>query len=165
MKKLALLAAAALFAPGLALAQTSVAAGQSYVPPALPNTTPSDLVQDLPQGNPAVGNKYVTLGQIAGAPSYTLASPLTGASLTFANNQDLFELTPAGTISTLTVTLAPAPSDGQTECINTSQTVTTLTVNANTGQTLVTANTSPLAIGVSQCWQYVASNASWYRYR
>jgi hypothetical protein len=165
MKKLALLASIALLAlPGLALAQTSTAASQSYIPPALPNTTQTDLLQDIPGGNPAVGNKYVTIGQVAGAPSYVFNVPLTGFSLTFANNQDWFILNPATTpLATGSIALAPVPSDAQRNCIvDSTGAVTALTVTASSGQTVVGAPTA-LAAGASVCFTYVASQATWFK--
>ncbi len=163
MKKLALLALLSLFVvPGLACAQTSTAAAQSNIPPALPNTTQTDLIQDLPLGNPAVGNKYVTIGQIAGAPSYIYNVPLTGFSLTFANNQDWFILNPAGTLATGTVTFAPAPSDAQRECVVSTQTQTAITFTANNGQSVVGAP-SALVANTAACFTYVALTATWYK--
>jgi hypothetical protein len=157
---LALLAASALF--GVAHAQPFVPNNTPIPVPFLPNTTQQDAIQDVPRGVPQAGNQYVTIGQIAGAPSYTFNVPVTGFALTFANNQDWFVLNPAGTLAAGTITFAPNPSDAQRECVVSSQAVSTATFTANSGQTVVGAPTA-LAAGTSVCFVYVAPVATWFR--
>lgn len=131
-------------------------------PPLLANVTPQDLFQDIPGGNVSVGNFYVTAAQIAGVPGYTKSVPLTAFSLTFTNTQTDLILNPAGTLATGTITAAPMPSDGQRECVLSTQIVTALTWNANAGQTINNAPTA-LAANVPVCFTYSAANLTWDR--
>lgn len=143
----------------------SAIAQYSNIPPQapiLPNVTPTDLFQDIPGGNVTIGNQYVTAAQIAGVPGYVKAVPLTAFSLTFGNSQTSLVLNPAGTLATGTITAAPMPSDGQRECVLSSQIVTALTWNANTGQTINNAPTA-LAANVPVCFTYSLSNLTWDR--
>lgn len=131
-------------------------------PPVLSSVGTTDLFQDIQGGNVSVGNFYVTAAQIAGVPGYTKTVPLTGFSLTFANTQTDMILIPAGTLATGTITTAPSPSDGQRECVLSSQTQTALTFTANTGQTVTDGPTALVAM-TPVCMTYSASNATWNR--
>ena len=148
-----------------ALGATAVAQNIKNVagrPPTLSVVTATDLFQDIPGGNVSVGNFYVTAAQIAGVPGYTKVVPLTGFSLTFGNSQTDMILNPAGTLATGTLITAAAPSDGQRECVLSSQTQTALTWTANTGQTINNAPTALVAM-VPVCITYSASNLTWDR--
>lgn len=93
---------------------------------------------------------------------YTYNAPAAAASITIANGAQALVLDPAGTIATLTVTLAPAPKDGESVIISSSQIVTTLTLSPNAGQTISNAATS-LTAGGSCRYLYRAANTKWYR--
>ncbi len=69
-------------------------------------------------------------------------TPVTGFSITIANNTSILMLTPAGTLATGTITMPTTPIQGQIIRVCTSQTVTALTVSANAGQTLTGAPTT-----------------------
>lgn len=162
----------ALFGFGLGMLVASLAGqahAQPYVPinnpvpvPYLLSVNPNDAIQDVPHGAPATNNYYVTPGQISGVTSYIYNVPLTGFALTFANNQDLFVLNPAGTLATGAFTFAPSPSDGQRESVVSTQAVTAATFTANTGQSVVGAPTA-LAAGVTVTFTYIALTATWYK--
>lgn len=130
--------------------------------PVLPTVNTDDLFQDIPHGSPVIGNQYVTAAQIAGVPGYVKVVPLTGFSLTFANTQTDMILNPAGTLATGTLITAPNPSNGQRECVLSSQTQTALTWTANTGQTINNAPTALVAM-VPVCLTYSSSNLTWDR--
>lgn len=92
---------------------------------------------------------------------------------TMTNNVCVELLVPAGTIASFTVTMPPAPLDGQIYRITSTQTVTALTVSANTGQSM--AGTTPTALTPSAtsstgyAWVFKAAAQggqaanSWYR--
>lgn len=163
MKRFALfglLAASALF--GLAHAQPYVPNNSPVPVPYLQTLTPNDAVPDVPRGTPSANGYFVTPGQISGVTSYVYNVPVTGFALTFANNQDLFVLNPAGTLATGTFTFAPNPSDGQRESILSTQIVSAATFTGNTGQSVVGAPTA-LAAGVTVTFTYVALTATWYK--
>ncbi len=69
------------------------------------------------------------------ASGFDFAVPLTGFTLTMQTGT--LVLNPAGTLATGTVTLPLNPPDGAVAEISSTQTITALTVNANTGDSLV----------------------------
>jgi hypothetical protein len=68
---------------------------------------------------------------------------------------------PAGTLATGTITMPAAPADGMTITFSSTRTITALTVNANTGQSIVSA---PTVLPANQVGAYVyrLSNTTWY---
>jgi len=94
--------------------------------------------------------------------SYAYSVPVTGFSITIPNNLNVYIINPAGTLSTGTFITPSAPYDGQLIRITSSQTVTTLTITANSGQTVVGAPstiTSTTPFGFT----YRLTNTTWYR--
>ena len=89
-------------------------------------------------------------------------TPTTGFSYTIIANAQGVILNPAGTLATGTVTMPASPSDGMTVTISTTQTITTLTLSGNTGQTVSNAVTT-LSIGTAVSYYYRLSNTTWYR--
>lgn len=156
-----------LFAAALVLsALGGLAIAQQVTLPQVQTVGPTDLFQDIPRGAPGGGtNYYATAGQIAGVPSYVQVVPLTAFTLTFGNSQTWYLLNPAGTLATGTITMAPAPADGQRECVVSTQTQTAITFTANTGQTISTNPAIPTALvaGTPVCFTFVAASATWFR--
>jgi hypothetical protein len=93
--------------------------------------------------------------------SYDYQASTTGFSYTFAAGTTNLVMNPAGTLATGTITMPAAPSDGMTITFSSSQAITALTVNANTGQSIVGAPTALLA-GGSAIIIYRLSNTTWY---
>lgn len=93
---------------------------------------------------------------------YRVDTPTTGGSVTISDSLPTEILNPAGTLATLTVTMSAAPVDGQIERILTTQTVTTLTVSPNSGQTVLGAPTTT-TVSNGYAWQWVASLSTWVR--
>lgn len=85
----------------------------------------------------------------------------TGFSYTFAAGVQLLLAVPAGTLATGTVTMPASPVDGMNITITSTQQITALTVNANTGQSIVGGATT-LAAGGSQTFVYRLANTTWY---
>lgn len=152
MKKYLLAGLGLLVLCAAALAQTAQA----------PVIHTNDLIQIVPNGAASAQAQFATPAQIAGVPGYVKTVPLTAFSLTFANSQVWFLIVPAGTLATGTFTTAPNPSDGQRECVRSTQTQTAVTITANTGQTMNGAITAMTA-NTSYCWTYVAAEAVWYQ--
>lgn len=94
--------------------------------------------------------------------SYSLQVPLTGFSITIGTGINQLILNPAGTLATGTVIMPLVALDGQTVRISAEQTITALTVSANTGQTIVRAPTT-LAQDGSVTFMYKLSTLTWYR--
>ena len=93
--------------------------------------------------------------------SYDYQVPTTGFSYTFAAGVQTLILNPAGTLATGTITMPASPSDGMTITFTSSQQITALTLNGNTGQTVVGAVTFlPAKAGVT--YVYRTTGASWY---
>jgi hypothetical protein len=94
--------------------------------------------------------------------SYSYQQPVSGFSLTIADNCGRLILDPAGTLATGTVTLAAHPKDGQLCRLASTQAITTLTLAPNTGQSVAGALTTISANGSAQ-YLYRAANTTWYR--
>lgn len=89
-------------------------------------------------------------------------SPSTGFSQTIANNCTTLLLKPSGTLASGTVVMPAAPVDGQIARVLSSQTITTLTVSPNSGQSVVGA---PSTVGPSAPFSmiYDLASTAWYR--
>lgn len=85
----------------------------------------------------------------------------TAFSYTFAAGTQTLIINPAGTLATGTVTMPAAPADGMVIWVTTTQQIVALTVNGNTGQTVVSKVTS-LAPNQAVAYLYRASNTTWY---
>jgi hypothetical protein len=87
----------------------------------------------------------------------------TAFSYTFAAGTQILVINPAGTLATGTITMPAAPADGMTITFSSTQTITALTVNANTGQSIVSA---PTVLPARQAGAYIyrLSNTTWYPY-
>jgi hypothetical protein len=150
---------AALLVAGAVLAQT-------FSVPLITTLAPSaDVVQVLPSAIPTAQNKYVVSGLVAGAPLYqNLGVITTGNTYTFTHGVQRMFAQPAGTLAAVTLTTEASPNDGQIECFTSGQTTTSLTWNANTGQTI--NSSAGISAGVANtaiCLQYSVAAASWFR--
>ena len=92
---------------------------------------------------------------------YDYQTPTTGFSYTFAAGTTVLVMNPAGTLATGTITMPAAPADGMTITFSSTQTITALTVNANTGQSIVSAATV-LPARQATTYVYRLSNTTWY---
>jgi len=98
-------------------------------------------------------NRYKTIENV---------TPTAGTTITVSDTTRYYVMTPAGTLATLTVKMPANPVDGQEVWISSTQVVTTLTHQANTGQTLNGALTT-IAVNGFGAWVYKLSNTTWYR--
>jgi hypothetical protein len=98
--------------------------------------------------------------------SWTNPTAITGGSVTIPNGITNYVLRPAGTLSSLTITMPSAPKEGQLLRISSSQTITTLTLSGAGGQTISNAPTA-LTISTTGSYGYAfiwsAVQATWYR--
>jgi len=84
-----------------------------------------------------------------------------GFSYTFPAGIQVMVITSSSTLSSGTVIMPAAPSDGMTITINTISQINTLTISPNTGQTINSLITFfPAKTTISYIYQ--ASNATWY---
>jgi hypothetical protein len=90
-------------------------------------------------------------------------TPVTGFSITIPNGTPGLVLTPGGTLATGAVILPAIAVDGFVQRITTSAAITTLTVTANTGQTLAVAYSTTLAAAATIAFQYAVATATWTR--
>ena len=77
-------------------------------------------------------------------------APVSGFNATIpstANNENIYAMTPAGTLASGTLTMPAGAVLGQLVSISTSRAITALTLNANTGQTIQNAPTTLAAGG------------------
>jgi hypothetical protein len=89
-------------------------------------------------------------------------TPATGFSQTITNTTTFLVIEPTGTLATGTVIMPASPVDGQVVTLTTTQTITTLTHNPNTGQTLKGALTT-ITANSNAAWIYKTSTTTWYR--
>lgn len=101
---------------------------------------------------------------------YVYNAPLTGASITLTAPTRRLIIDPAGTIAALTVVFPAATTliDGQLFNMCTTQIVSSLTLTAGSGTTILNGPTAllvPVATGGASCpgWLYHTANTSWYR--
>jgi hypothetical protein len=92
----------------------------------------------------------------------TYNAAITGFSLTISNDVDHFTLEPAGTLATGTIVMPATAYDGFVVAIMSTQTITALTLNANTGQSII-GGVSTLTANQPVHYIYRASNTTWYR--
>jgi len=108
----------------------------------------------------ANGN-FITVKAVADQ-SKSVQVPTTGFSITVADNISALILNPAGTLATGTITMPATPIDGQIIRFSSSQTITALTVSANSGQTISGA---PSTMGATLPFAYIyhLAGTNWYR--
>ncbi len=94
--------------------------------------------------------------------NYSLQVPIDDFSLNYPPNKRLLILDPAGVLNTGLIVLPIDAIDRDKITVTSSQTITALTVQAASGQTLKNAPTS-LTGGASFSYVYSASNLTWYR--
>jgi hypothetical protein len=95
--------------------------------------------------------------------SYDYQVPTTGFSYTFAAGVQTLILNPAATLATGTVTMPAAPADGMVITFSSTKQITSLTVAANSGQTINNAITL-LAAGQSASYIYHAASTAWFSF-
>lgn len=144
------------------LALTGAVLSQTISIPQVQVVNPNDLIPIVPRGVPSAQGQFATPAQITAQSGYYKSIPGAGFTFIFGNSQTFAAFNPAGTIATGTVTLAPNPSDGARECIFTTQTITSLTINANTGQTINNAVTT-LVANTGVCYLFSLSTLAWDR--
>lgn len=93
--------------------------------------------------------------------AYDYQTPTTGFSYTFAAGTQVLVMQPATSLATGTITMPASPADGMTITITTTVPIAALTVNANTGQTIVGGGV--MYLGASNSLQYVyrLSSTTW----
>jgi len=93
--------------------------------------------------------------------SYDYQVLTTGFSYTFATGTTTLIAQPAGTLATGTITMPAFPADGMVVTFMTTQQVTAVTVQGNTGQSLV-GGASQLIANQPLSYIYRLSNTTWY---
>ncbi len=136
--------------------------GQTISIPTVTNVGPTDIIAINPNGAPRSTNIYATPPQLAAQLGYYKSAPATGFTYTFGANVVEALFRPSTTLSTGSITMAANPNDGQPACFWSKNIVTTLTVAANTGQSINDAVTTVGAAGHA-CYVYSLSNATWDR--
>ncbi len=140
------------------------AIAQTYTPAIVPNVSGSaDLVQVIPNGSASAQSVFAYAGQIGSVEKFVYGGTIsTDPAYTFPNGNTLWTGHAAGTITTVTLTTEPNPTDGKRECYVLDQITSTLTWTANTGQTIGTNVKGAGALGIPVCIIYKASVATWY---
>ena len=139
------------------------------------NVSPASAVATLGNPNAQIGGTYsggVFTAAAPGTPAQGVMfvqTPLTGFNLQIPNppqpqNKLYVLLEPAGTLATGTLVLPVAPADGADLYLESTQTITTLTVQASPGQSTINIPGSfTLNAGASQHITWSAQLNSWFR--
>ena len=93
--------------------------------------------------------------------SYDYQTPSTGFSYTFAAGTQMLFMVPAATLATGTITMPSAPADGMMITFSSSQQITALTLQGNTGQSISGAVTF-LPAQTAASYVYRLANTTWY---
>ena len=93
--------------------------------------------------------------------AYDYQTPSTGFSYTFAAGVQTLLMVPAATLATGTITMPAAPADGMMVTFSSSQQITALTLQGNTGQSISSAVTF-LPAKAAAAYVYRLSNTTWY---
>jgi len=145
----------------LALLATSVAAQNTV--PSVPFSDVNTLIPVVPQGAASAKTVTAPLPVVTGVHGYANAlAAVTAWTHTFSNAEEYFMMQPSGTLANGTIITAPSPGDGQRECFFSTQTQSSITWTANTGQTLSGAPTAGVA-NTPVCMIYDKADAAWYR--
>lgn len=96
------------------------------------------------------------------SPSVSYATPTSAATLTAPAGSGGYVLDPTGTLASLVVTAPPSPLDQQIFELTSTQTISNLTVNPASGQSLDGGAVNLLANG-GVAWRYLAVKSTWYR--
>jgi len=94
--------------------------------------------------------------------SYSHQVPSTGFAITLSAANHITILEPAGMLASGTITMPAAPIDGQRVRVASTAAITSLTVAANSGQSILNAPGS-LTAGQAFEFLYRGANATWYR--
>jgi len=89
-------------------------------------------------------------------------TPSTGFNVTIANTTGKYIMVPSGTLATGTITMPATPVDGQQVTLSSTQTITALTQNPNSGQAIF-GSVGTLTSNTPVSWVYRAANTTWYR--
>jgi hypothetical protein len=118
-----------------------------------------DLIQEVLTSS--ANNVFAgAVGATTLAETPQIVTPLTGFTNTIANGVSVYLMTPAGTLATGTLTMPAAPVANQFVTIMSSHTITALTLNANTNQTISNA---PTALTANTSVQFFFNGTNWYR--
>lgn len=93
---------------------------------------------------------------------YNHQTPNTGFDIEIDDEVGTLVLEPGGTLATGTITMPATPYDGQVQRICTTQTITSLSVESNVGQTIKNPP-STLSAGSGCGFIYRSTNTTWYR--
>jgi len=85
----------------------------------------------------------------------------TGFSYTFAAGTQTLIINPAGTLAAGTITMPASPADGMVITVTTTQQITALTLNGNTGQSVNTSTTF-MSAGSALAYIYRLSSTTWF---
>lgn len=157
-----------LFGAAIAAALFGSAAYAGGLWPTLPQATQLTGSENIPADTGLPNGaypqtEYLSLQQI-GSIFMQQSSPLTGTTIVAANATQLVDVTPAGTLAALTIDLPVAPVNGQVFGVFSSQILTSLTLTAASGQTIVGNSTTLIgAVNTHVEFVYQASNSTWYR--
>jgi hypothetical protein len=105
----------------------------------------------------------VQFGKWQSDTSFDYTTPATAFSYTIPDGAGAAVLNPSGTLSSGTITMPAKPNNGQIVHISCTQIITTLTLSANSGQSIKNAPAT-IAAGGHLSYIYRTSDTTWYVY-
>lgn len=129
--------------------------------------TSPDLIQIIPHGRASAQSTYVPFGEVGGSENYSYQVPVTGFSIAAGSTVTKLVLNPAGTLANGTLTMPANPLDGQQFTVFDTQTQSAITINAATGQSMLTSiglgAVTALTANTNYTWLFDAALAGWIR--
>lgn len=118
----------------------------------------TDAAVDVGQSGHRMKSVWVSGALTTG---YQRVAASSAGSTTISANTSVLILHATGTLTSYTVTMPAAPNDGQHVYITCDQAITSLTVSANSGQSIAGAPAT-LALGNAVNYIYVSTDTEWY---
>lgn len=122
----------------------------SWTPSPTPSATPTITPTVTPTATPAY-------------PDESIQTPTNGFSLTVVDGVTHLYLNPAGPLCSGSITMPPNPVNEQTLEVLTSEQISLLTLNANTGQELTPNPPQIMLAGSGFSYRYLTSLGTWFR--
>jgi hypothetical protein len=127
-------------------------------------TQNSDRIPVVRGTYPNQATYYVAPQDVGGGVSpYVYVQPVTGDTLTAAEDQAAYVIDPAAALNDLTVVLPPGPSDGAIFEVSTTQDINNFSAQAPGGAGVFGTFPIVLAENSGISWRYVALQSFWFR--
>lgn len=108
------------------------------------------------------GKVHALLSDIPGGSATVYSTPTSGSTVTTGSGEQKHQLTPAGTLAALTYLLPPNPGDDDEHVVSTTQTISAIDCNGQSGWTVLGGD-GVLPSNGSMRFRARTFNTTWYR--